>query len=368
MGELRPDVVLQTLRRAGFEAWYVGGCVRDSLLSRPIHDWDVTTSALPEQVMACFDRCIPTGLQHGTVTVLWEHGQVEVTTYRTDGEYPDGRHPAQVTFVRNLEEDLARRDFTVNAMAMDEKGTLVDLCGGREDLKEKILRCVGDPEKRFREDALRMLRAIRFSAQLGFAVEAETQSAIKALHHLCHGLSAERIRDELEKTLLSQRPERVEAIAALELPEIYGLRPGVDCRWLNGLPAERVVRWAGLCRLQPTLDLTALRLDKASAQDAMTAGRLEFPADVLGWKHLVADHGSRRAGITAALAGKTPLLEELLRSGDCLSMKELAVTGKDFPQLQGKALGEHLQRLLYHVLAHPTDNRREILLKIQKNF
>lgn len=368
MGEMRPDVVLQTLRREGFEAWYVGGCVRDSLLGRPIHDWDVTTSALPEQVMACFDRCIPTGLQHGTVTVLWEQGQVEVTTYRTDGDYPDGRHPAQVTFVRTLEEDLARRDFTVNAMAMDEEGNIVDLYGGREDLKRKILRCVGEPEKRFREDALRMLRAIRFSAQLDFAIESRTSVAIEDLRHLCHGLSAERIRDELEKTLLSDRPEQVEAIAALELPEVYGLKPGADCQWLKKLPAERTIRWAGLCRSQRSLDLTALRLDKATARDAMTAGRLEFPTDILGWKCLIAAHGPSRASVAAALAGETALVKEILNSGECLSMKDLAVTGRDFPHLKGKALGEHLQRLLYHVLAHPTDNRREILQKISQNF
>ena len=368
MGEMRPDMVLQTLRREGFEAWYVGGCVRDSLLDRPIHDWDVTTSALPEQVMACFDRCIPTGLQHGTVTVLWEQGQVEVTTYRTDGDYPDGRHPAQVTFVRSLKEDLARRDFTVNAMAMDETGNIVDLYGGRDDLKAKILRCVGEPEKRFREDALRMLRAIRFSAQLDFAVESHTSAAMENLRHLCHGLSAERIRDELEKTLLSGHPERVEAIAALELPEIYGLKPAVDCQWLSGLPAERIVRWAGLCRLQPNLDLTALRLDKVTAQDAMTAGRLEFPSDTLGWKHLVAAYGPRRASVAAALAGEQALMEQILNSGDCLCLKDLAVSGRDFPRLQGKALGEHLQRLLYHVLAHPADNHREILKKISQNF
>lgn len=368
MEKMRPDSILQTLRRAGYEAWFVGGCVRDSLLGRPIHDWDVTTSALPEQVMACFDRCVPTGLRHGTVTVLTEQGPVEVTTYRTDGDYPDGRHPAQVTFVRSLQEDLARRDFTVNAMAVDEAGNLVDLYGGREDLANKLLRCVGDPEKRFREDALRMLRAIRFSAQLDFAIEPKTQTAMENLGHLCAGLSAERVRDELEKTLLSAHPERVQQIAALGLPEEYGLDKEVDCRWLANVPAERIVRWAGLCRLYPKLDLMMLRLDKLSAQDAMTAGRLAVPKDELGWKYLIADYGVRRAEIVGALAGERETVERLLASGDCLTLKQLAVKGRDLPHLEGKAVGEHLQKLLYHVLEHPEDNQKEILQKISKKF
>lgn len=361
---MRPDLILQTLRRAGFEAWYVGGCVRDTLLGRPIHDWDVTTSAKPDQIMACFDRCVPTGIRHGTVTVLTKSGNAEVTTYRTDGDYPDGRHPASVTFVSDLAEDLARRDFTVNAMAMDEKGNMVDLYGGREDLEKKLLRCVGDPETRFREDALRMLRAIRFSSQLGFEIETHTGEAIGRLGHLCRVLSAERIRDELEKTLLSPQPQRVKEVAALGLPEAFGLNTEGDYEWLRVLPCDRVIRWAGLCRIQPELNLTALRLDKRTAQNAMTAGRSEFPRDRLGWKHLIAEYGAEKAVITAALAGECALAAEILSSGECVSIKDLAVSGKDFPDLQGRELGEHLQRLLCHVLSHPQDNERDIL----KNF
>ena len=161
-----PNQILNVLSSAGYEAYYVGGCVRDTILGRPVHDWDVTTSALPEQVMACFDHCVPTGLKHGTVTVLLDGLSAEVTTFRTDGSYRDGRRPENVTFVRSLREDLARRDFTINAMAMDACGEITDLYGGREDLAQCVIRCVGDPEQRFREDALRMLRALRFSAQL----------------------------------------------------------------------------------------------------------------------------------------------------------------------------------------------------------
>lgn len=364
MQTARPSVILETLRRAGYEAWYVGGCVRDTLLGREIHDWDVTTSALPEQTMACFAHCVPTGIRHGTVTVLEDGVSAEVTTYRTDGSYADGRHPDQVTFVRTLAKDLARRDFTINAMAMDDQGRLVDLWDGQQDLKDKIIRCVGEPERRFREDALRMLRAIRFSAQLEFAVEPATRAAMAKLGHLCSGLSAERIRDELEKTILSRHPEKAAEMAALGLPEAFGLRDGFDCRWLAALPEERTLRWAGLCRCYPELDLTALRLDKQTARQAMTAGRLPVPDSRLGWKQLIAEWGEGIACLTAELAGQTQVPEEILSSGECLSLKQLAVTGKDFPDLTGRTLGSHLHQLLYHVLAYPADNTREKLLEL----
>lgn len=360
----KPTEILRKLRGAGYEAWYVGGCVRDTLLGRPVHDWDVTTSALPEEIMACFSHCVPTGIRHGTVTVLEDGAQAEVTTYRTDGAYLDNRHPEQVTFVGSLTEDLARRDFTVNAIAMDADGTIVDLWGGQEDLKHRVLRCVGEAELRFREDALRMLRAIRFSAQLGFVIEKETAAAIKRMGYLCAGLSAERIRDELEKTLLSPKPEAVVQMAALGLRSEFGLRGNPDCRWLAQLPCERTVRWAGLCRCCPTLDLTALRLDRQTARDAMTVGRLEIPDTELGWKHLLAKQGTVQASLLAKLCGQSAQVEKILQSGDCICLKDLAVSGSDFPQLHGRALGEHLQRLLYHVLEHPKDNRRENLLKI----
>ena len=161
---MRPDEIIKTLEDAGFEARYVGGCVRDTLLRRPIHDWDIASQALPEDVMRLFPHCVPTGIRHGTVTVLLGGVSAEVTTYRCDGAYHDGRHPDGVRFVRSLADDLARRDFTINAMAMDEAGVVTDLFGGRDDLARRMIRCVGDPETRFREDALRMLRAYRFAA------------------------------------------------------------------------------------------------------------------------------------------------------------------------------------------------------------
>jgi tRNA nucleotidyltransferase (CCA-adding enzyme) len=198
--------ILKQLNEHGFEAYVVGGCVRDSLLGRTPYDWDITTSALPEQVKEIFPRTVDTGIAHGTVTVLYHKEGYEVTTYRVDGEYEDGRHPKDVTFTASLREDLRRRDFTINAMAYHPELGLVDLFGGLNDLKEKKVRCVGDPLERFTEDALRIMRAVRFSAQLGFAIEEDTYRALSVLAPNLHQISAERIRTELEKIFLSPHP------------------------------------------------------------------------------------------------------------------------------------------------------------------
>ena len=199
--------ILDTLEANGYEGYAVGGCVRDALLGRVPQDWDITTNAKPMQVKALFRRTIDTGLQHGTVTVMLDHTGYEVTTYRIDGEYEDGRHPKEVSFTGNLSDDLMRRDFTINAMAYNGTKGLVDLFMGREDLEKGVIRCVGEPTERFTEDALRMMRAIRFSAQLGFAIEEQTMEAICALAPTIQRISAERIQMELLKTLTSAHPQ-----------------------------------------------------------------------------------------------------------------------------------------------------------------
>lgn len=212
--------VLQTLERAGHEAYIVGGCVRDILMGKPPHDWDVTTSALPEETMALFDHfAIPTGLRHGTVTVRSGETACEVTTFRTDGDYPDHRHPAAVTFTRSLLEDLQRRDLTVNAMAMDVHGTLHDPFGGQADIRRRVLRCVGEPERRFQEDALRILRTLRFSATLGFAIEADTHRSLRERRDDLRYVAAERVREELTKLLCGAEVLRV----LLEDPQVLGV-------------------------------------------------------------------------------------------------------------------------------------------------
>jgi tRNA nucleotidyltransferase (CCA-adding enzyme) len=201
--------ILCTLEANGFEGYAVGGCVRDALLGRTPQDWDITTNARPEQVKELFRRTVDTGLQHGTVTVLIDHTGYEVTTYRIDGDYEDGRHPSSVSFTGRLSDDLRRRDFTINAMAYNPSQGLVDLFDGQRDLKDGVIRCVGEPCERFGEDALRMMRVIRFSAQLGFSIDEATYQAVCALAQTIQKISAERIRVEFLKTLTSDHPMHV---------------------------------------------------------------------------------------------------------------------------------------------------------------
>ena len=216
----KAEQILHILNEAGYEAYVVGGCVRDSILNRVPGDWDITTSALPEQVKELFRRTVDTGIQHGTVTVMMDKEGFEVTTYRVDGEYHDGRHPDAVTFTRSLEEDLKRRDFTINAMAYHPEHGLVDLFGGLEDINRKIIRCVGDPVARFTEDALRMLRAVRFSAQLGFTLEENTKAALARMSGNLEHVSAERIQTELVKLLVSDHPEKIQDAYELGITKV----------------------------------------------------------------------------------------------------------------------------------------------------
>ncbi len=205
--------IIETLYSAGYEAYAVGGCIRDCLLGKNPYDWDITTNARPEEVKKLFNKTLDTGIKHGTVSILFKEADhfrtYEVTTYRCDGLYSDGRHPDDVTFVNNLKEDLARRDFTINAIAYNEKDGIVDEFAGINDLEKRIVRAVGNPESRFKEDALRMMRAIRFSAQLSFDIDKDTYSAIEKLADNLSNVSKERIAVELIKVLLSDNPEKV---------------------------------------------------------------------------------------------------------------------------------------------------------------
>lgn len=212
--------IIETITEAGFEAYAVGGCVRDSVLGREPDDWDITTSASPYQIKELFPRTVDTGIQHGTVTVMLDKDGYEVTTYRIDGVYEDGRHPREVTFTPDLKEDLKRRDFTMNAMAYNGKTGLIDIFDGRKDMENRIIRCVGDPEERFREDALRMMRAVRFSAQLGYEIEAVTETAITHLAENLKKISAERIQVELLKLLCAPYPGRIRSAYELGITKI----------------------------------------------------------------------------------------------------------------------------------------------------
>ena len=245
--------LLDTLHAAGYAAYAVGGCVRDSLLGRTAHDWDLCTSALPQQVMELFgaEQCIPTGLQHGTVTIKYGGQLYETTTFRTEGSYTDGRHPDAVQFVPDVREDLARRDFTINAMAYNEAEGLVDPFGGQKDLQNGLLRAVGEPQQRFTEDALRILRLYRFAARFGFALDAATARAARQLAPHLDCISAERIQEELAKLLTAPQPGAYlePAVLAVVLPELTPAALDAAKPVLDACPAGEKnlpVRWAAL--------------------------------------------------------------------------------------------------------------------------
>lgn len=256
--------IIETLQENGYEAYAVGGCVRDSLLGREPEDWDITTSALPEQTKALFSRTFDTGIAHGTITVLLDKEGFEVTTYRIDGKYEDCRHPKEVTFTRCLSEDLLRRDFTINAMAYNDKAGIVDLFGGIEDLQNGVIRCVGDAKARFGEDALRMMRAVRFSAQLGFEIEEQTRSAARQLAPNLKNISAERIQTELVKLLVAPYPERIRmayelGITKVILPEFDALmetEQETPHHMYN--VGEHTIHALGACKADKILRLTML--------------------------------------------------------------------------------------------------------------
>ena len=362
--------ILCALDSAGHRAVLAGGCVRDSLLGRRPSDWDIASSASPEEVLALFPRCVPTGIKHGTVTVMSGGGSVEVTAFRAEGGYSDHRRPDSVSFGCPLEADLARRDLTVNAMAMDAAGEITDPFGGRDDLRRRLLRCVGEPERRFDEDALRMLRTVRFSAQLGFEIEPRTLEAIRALAHLASGLSAERVRDELLKTLRSPAPGLVWQLVDLGLLRAF-LLPG------NGNAPRPALRslplYARLARFCLGLEqggyimstaslLAALRFDGDTQRTAAAAVEV-LKSGSRDWKRLLRDYGP--AAVLAAQP-KNRELRAVLRSGECWSLAELAVGGRELEELgySGPELGRELRRLLDHVIDSPGDNRPDILCKL----
>ena len=332
---MRPDAIIKTLEGAGFEARYVGGCVRDTLLNRPIHDWDIASQALPEDVLCLFPHCVPTGIRHGTVTVLLDGVSAEVTTYRLDGAYHDGRHPDGVRFVRSLADDLARRDFTINAMAMDEHGAITDLFGGRDDLARRVIRCVGDPQ---------------------------TQAAICRCAPLCAQLSRERVREEAEKALLSDRPEYFGRMLAEGLLEACMQAADADFSGLSALPQTPEARWTAAKLRCPALDPASFRLPaKLCRLVELTAQTWQEGRTEADWKRLIAEHGWETARLQADLQ-RSDAVRQIETRGDCVTLRQLAVTGADFPTLRGKDVGRMLHLLLLYVLDHPNQNTKSQLL------
>ena len=390
--------ILKKLRDRGYEAFAVGGCVRDTILNRKPGDWDITTSARPEQVKAVFGKTVDTGLQHGTVTVIRDHVGYEITTYRIDGEYEDGRHPKE-----DLREDLRRRDFTINAMAYSHETGLVDIFGGLEDLKAGRIRCVGNAMERFTEDALRIMRAVRFAAQLNFTIEEETWRALSAIAPNLSHVSKERIQTELTKTLLSGNPQGVLAMEETGMspymtqsfPDIFseaksrGICLEERLRRSAELPAEKYFRYGALLahlgEKKTETILRELKLDNHTIRSAKTLAAFSglplpteegvvrrtmsqmedwlFDAFLIFERNLLPEKREQ-----AEQAEK--LCRRIRERGDCVRMKDMKVTGNDLMEAgvkPGKTVGETLARLFAEVLEDPQKNSREELLSIAFN-
>ncbi|WP_455148461.1 CCA tRNA nucleotidyltransferase [Clostridium sp.] len=388
------EEILGKLREHGYEAFAVGGCVRDAILGRIPGDWDITTSAHPEEVKQVFGHTIDTGLQHGTVTVMRDHIGYEITTYRIDGEYEDGRHPKEVVFTAELREDLRRRDFTINAMAYSHETGIVDIFGGIEDLAARRIRCVGDAGERFTEDALRILRAVRFSAQLGFSIEEMTWQALCELAPSLVHVSKERVQVELTKTLLSDRPEYIWKTEAAGLaPYISKTFPEVFAAWkerkrISGaaahLPAEKALRWAYF--LAPAGEKSCVRVLRELKMDNDTIDKAKILSR-FAFTQIEPEEVSVRRAMSAmedtvfdwllllqevlmpermdAVEMVRSLAKQIRERGDCIRLKTLAVTGKDLIQAgiqPGPALGKTLHLLFEKVLENPAWNEKDRLL------
>lgn len=425
--------IISTLQEHGHDAYAVGGCVRDSLLGREPEDWDITTSAKPSQVKALFSRTFDTGIEHGTITVFLGKEGFEVTTYRIDGEYEDFRHPKEVTFTASLQEDLQRRDFTINAMAYNDPEGLIDIFGGIRDLERGVIRCVGEARERFSEDALRILRGVRFAAQLEFEIEKATREGMRSLAPALQNISAERIQVELVKLLISKRPEMMgEAyelgITRQFLPEfdrlmsttqetphhmynvgehtLYAMknvRPDKILRLTMlmhdmGKPALKTVDQNGRAHFKKHAFesekitkqvLKRLKFDNDTLHKVARLVRYHdyrMPAQAKAVRRAMSKIGEdifseymevRRADVLAQSLYKRDEkirnldeIEELYRQitavGQCVSLKSLAVDGKDLIEAgmqPGKELGEKLDELLQLVIDHPELNTKEELLK-----
>ncbi|MBQ9953630.1 MAG: CCA tRNA nucleotidyltransferase [Clostridia bacterium] len=367
------SALLERLEQAGYEAYLVGGCVRDAYMGTAPQDYDITTSALPAQTKEVFRgaRVIETGLAHGTLTVLTEDGPVEITTYRQDGDYSDHRHPDAVYFTRSLKEDLARRDFTINAMAMDVRQNLVDLFGGRADIDEKIVRCVGDAERRFEEDALRILRALRFAARFGFSLEAQTQAAMERKKELLKTVAAERIFAELCGLLKGDHAAETLAehreVVGVILPELRGFQR------IKNLPSDPAMRLAAVLQKE-NADLALARLKAPNVFKKTVLMLLENqetaqPENERELHRLAIRLGAENLQTLYRWQGwnAAPLLE-FFKKSPCLSIRDLAIDGKALMALglQGSAIGD-AQKYLLEQVAEGLPNEKEILIKAIKN-
>lgn len=431
--------IIQTLMSHGYEAYVVGGCVRDSILNKQPMDWDITTSASPMEVKQLFTRTVDTGIQHGTVTVLMGKESYEVTTYRVDGKYEDHRRPKEVLFTKSLEEDLKRRDFTINAMAYNEEEGIQDLFDGMKDLQEGVIRCVGVPEERFDEDALRILRAIRFSAQLNFEIDDKTKEAMKTRAKYLKDISAERIQVELTKLLTSDHPEKLMDAKELGITKIileefdrmmeteqnnphHCYSVGIHTmNAVKNIEPDSILRWTMLLHdvakpMKKTTDkngvdhfhghdvegekvakqiLRRMKLDNHTIQTVcklvrwhdyhfqapVTTKKIRYAMNKIGvdlfplllkvqYADAMAQSDFRREEKFANIEEARKRYEEILELGQCVTLKQLAVNGKDLMEIgvtPGVLMGTILNELLEIVLENPEYNQKEQLLNIVKN-
>ena len=378
--------IISELNKNGYEGYIVGGCVRDYLMGIPPHDYDITTSALPEEVKAIFPHTVDTGIEHGTVTVIIDKIGYELTTYRIDGEYKDNRHPEQVIFTDKLAGDLSRRDFTVNAIAYNDQRGYVDMFGGMEDIKKAIIKGVGEPSKRFQEDALRMMRALRFSAQLNFSIEENTMLALKENAQLIKNISIERIREEFFKLIISDHNERLDLLyesgmLPYFLPELKKIIEdnSISYTTINTLSKDICVRLAYVFH---TLDsdnvkkiLHNFRTDnKTNKITSQLVKYIDFEiTDKYSLRKLISilgENTEHEIEIMGAVKGidtskAKEMYSEIISAGDCCNLKSLAINGNDLKELgidHGKEVGEYLAKALDFVLKHPHNNQREKIM------
>lgn len=410
------EIIINELEKKGYEAFAVGGCVRDALLNKTPNDWDITTSAMPLDVKGIFNKTFDTGIKHGTITVLIDKVGYEVTTYRIDGEYLDGRHPNSVEFTSNLVEDLKRRDFTINAMAYSSRTGIVDKFDGIGDLEKRIIKCVGNPEDRFNEDALRILRAVRFAATLDFEIDLATKQAIVKLSKNLEKISKERIQAELEKLIMSDHPEKL--LIAYETGITKVIFDIVDkmanentlndiLLFLKSCPKDHYIRWAALLQFidketcskilrdlkfdNKTINyvsrlVIALKNDLPISRPDIRCSIFSIGEDLYDryvsllfvFASFYSNHqSSNNLAIknTEISLEKVTLLkseyESILAANECLSLKTLAVNGKDLIALgaaKGSMVGEILNKLLMLVLEDSSLNNKEVLLKLALKF
>lgn len=382
--------ILKKLNENGFEGYIVGGCVRDAIMGISPHDWDMTTSATPQEVKNIFSHTVDTGIKHGTVTVVLNGENYEITTYRVEGDYKDCRHPSHVRFTRDLHEDLLRRDFTMNAIAYCQNEGYVDIFGGIEDIDRKVIRGVGDASERFREDALRMLRAIRFSVQLDFDIEEKTKEALKENAGLIEKISAERIREELTKTITGNALNRLPVLwetgllkyISLELCESLEKNSENVIYQLNGIEKNTAMAYAVFLQYMDIAKakkvLKSLKFDTKNMRLAETIlnnmnvkietspSQVRRLASKIGTEALETVYKVRLAGGEGEAEKALENLKKIVQNGDCISVKGLALSGDDLLSLgveKGKAMGNILNELLEMVLENPQMNKKEILLK-----